>query len=132
MKEIVAWPVQLKTNVTIPELTLEHQAAESHSTDYIIVPPLVFTNFMCFLCYKQLGRAQEAESTLQELSILVQHDDGYHIPESCKAVSWQILGICQEMIYNYQAAYQSYTNALQQEYCDIGQASLIRIQNVIR
>ena len=132
MKEIVAWPVHLCAKLTLPELTVEHQAAENHSVDNLIVSPLVFTNFMCFLCYQPLGRIHEAKSTLQELSILVQHDDGYHIPETSKAISWQILGICQEMSYNYQTAYQSYTNALQQEYCDIGQASLIRIQNVIR
>ena len=32
MKEIVAWEVELETDVTIPELTLEHQAAENHSS----------------------------------------------------------------------------------------------------
>ena len=80
MREVVAWEVELKTDVTIPELTLEHQAATSHSTDVIFVPPLVFTSFMCFLCYQQLGRAHEAESTLQELSILVRHDDGLLYP----------------------------------------------------
>ena len=132
MKEIVAWPVELSTGVTIPELTLEHQAAANQSTDNLIVPPLVFTNFMCFLCYQLLGRAHEAESKLQELSILVQYDDGYHIQESSKAISWQILGFCQEMSGDHRGAYQSYTDALQQEYCDIGQASLIRIPNLIR
>ena len=30
MKEIVAWPVELGTNVTIPEMTLEHHAAANH------------------------------------------------------------------------------------------------------
>ena len=110
MREIVAMEIELRTDVTLPELTLEHQAAENRSTDDIIVPPLVFTNVMCFLCYQQLGRGHEAEFTLQELSILVQHDDGYHIPEAYKAISWQILGICQEMSGDLQAAYQSYCN----------------------
>ena len=132
MKEIVAWPVTLRTDVTIPELTLEHQAAENHSVDSIIVPPIVFTNFMCFLCYQQLRRIHEAESVLEELSIIVQYDDDYHIPESSKAISWQMLGICQEINGDHQGAYQSYCNALQQEWCHIGQASLIRIQNLIR
>ena len=71
MKEIVAWHVQLKTEVTIPELTLEHQAVANYSADSITVPPLVFNNFMRFLCYHQLGIVQEEQSMLQELSILV-------------------------------------------------------------
>ena len=132
MKEIVAWPVQLKTDVTIPELALEHQAADNHSVDYLIVPPLVFANFMCFLSYQQMERVQEAGSMLQELSILIQHDDRYHISKRDKAISWQILGICQEMSGDHQGAYQSYCNVLQQEWCQIRQASLIRIKNLIR
>ena len=41
MTEIVAWSVQLQTDVTIPELTLEHQAADNHSVDDITIPPYV-------------------------------------------------------------------------------------------
>ena len=95
MKEIVAWPVELMTDVTIPELTLEHQAAENHSVDGIYIPPLVSTNFMYFLCYHHMGMANNAQSMLQELSILVQYDNGYHIYRSDRAISWQMLGICQ-------------------------------------
>ena len=131
MKEIVAWPVQLCIDVTIPELTLEHQAAANHSTDSIIVPPLVFTNFMYFLCYHNMGIVHQAHSVLQELSILVQYDDGNHIPESCAAISWQMLGICQEMSGDLQAAYKSYYNALQQKWCYIKSASLMRVSVII-
>ena len=131
MKEIVAWNVELVTDVTIPELTLEHQAAENHSTDYIIVPPLLFTDFMMFLCYHHMGMVRNAQSTLQELSILVQYVNEYHIPESCEAISWQILGICQEMSGDYKGAYQSYWSALQQTWCHIQSASLMRILVII-
>ena len=131
-KEIVPWPVLLDTNVTITELALEHHAADNHSTDQIAIPPLVYANFICFLSYQQMGRTPEAGSVLQELSILVQYDTGYLIPESCQAISWQILGICQEMSGDHRGAYKSYTNALLQEYCDIGQATLTRIKNLVK
>ena len=130
MKEIIAWDVELCTVVTIPELTLEHKAADSHDINCIAIPPLVFANLMCFLCNQQMRRIQEARSALQELSILVQYDNEYHIPKRDKAISWQILGICQEMSGDHQGAYQSYNNALQQDFSHIGQASLIRIQNL--
>ena len=132
MKEIVAMAVVLDADVTIPELTLEHPAAKNHSVDGIVVPPLVLINFMCFLCYQRMGRIQEAGCVLQELSILVPYDNDYHMSERDNAISWQILGICQEMSGDHQGAYQSYNNALQQEFSHIGQAPLIRIQQLMR
>ena len=132
IKEIVAFDVELNTDMTIPELTLEHQVAANFSSDMLVVPPLVFTNFMYYLCYRKMEKYQEAQSMLQELSILVQYDDGYHIYVSDKAMSWQILGICQEISGDHQGANISYFNALQQEWCPIGPASFVRMQNVIR
>ena len=127
MKEIVAWYVELETGMTKPELTLEHRAAASHSTDLIPIPPLVYINFMCFLCYQHMGMVQEAQSMLQELLILIQYDDDYHIPVHGRAISWQMLGICQEMSGDYQGAYKSYWNALHQKWCPIQYASLMRM-----
>ena len=131
MKEIVAWNVVLETDVTIPELALEHQAAASHSFSSTFVPPLVFTNFMCFLCYHHMKIAEEAQSMLQELTMLVQYDNDYHISVRDKAISWQILGICQEMSGDHEGAYQSYRNALDQKWGKIKSASFMRISVLI-
>ena len=131
MKEILAWAVELMTDVTIQELTLEHQATDNEYLDLIAVPPLVFTNFISFLCYHHMGMVHEAQSMLQELSILVQYDDSYHISVRDKAISWQMLGICQEMSGDHKGAYQAYCNALQQKYCDMPFAPLARICVII-
>ena len=104
---------------------------ENHSVDGIYIPPLVSTNFMYFLCYHHMGMANNAQSMLQELSILVQYDNGYHIYRRDRAISWQMLGICQEMSGNYKGAYQSYSNALQQKWCQVKSASLMRISVII-
>ena len=130
MKEIVAWPFNLYTIITVPELSLEHQAAANHSVDELIMPPLVLTNFMSFLCYYCMQKIQDSRSALHELTMLVHYDDGYHIYESGKAISWQVLGICQQMSGDGLGAYQSYTNALQQTWCEVGLASLVRIRNL--
>ena len=130
MKEIVAWPVNLNTNITIPELSLEHHAAANHSTDKLLIPPLVMTNFLSFLSYHYMQKIQESRSALQELTMLVHYDDGYHINDKDKAISWQVLGICQQMSDDRQGAYQSYNNALQQTWCQVGLASLVRIRNL--
>ena len=131
MKEIVAWPIQLNTVITIPELLIEHEAAANLSTDYIIMPPLVLTNFMTFLCYHHMQRSQESRSALQELIMLVHYDDNNHIYVRDRAISWQVLGICQQMSGDRQTAYQSYNNALQQKWCPFGLASLVRIRNLL-
>ena len=131
MREIVAWPVALFANVTIPELTLEHEAADNHSVDGIPIPPLVFTDFMCFLCYHHMRIVHKVQSMLQELLILVQYDNDYHISGRDCAISWQILGICQEMSGDHQGAYQSYCKAIQQKWCHIKSASLMRISVII-
>ena len=131
MKEIVAWPIPLNSDITLPELSLEHQAAVNHSTDLIIIPPLVLTNFLSFLCCHYMHRIQDSRSALQELTMLVHYDDCYHIRDPEKAISWQVLGICQQMSGNRQGAYQSYSNALQQTWCKVGLASLVRIRNLL-
>ena len=131
MREVVAWPVDLRTDVTIPELTLEHQAAANHSTSRIDVPPLVFTDFMFFLCYHHMGMVGKAQSMFQELSILIKYDNEDHIIAKDKAISWQMLGICQEMSGDYKGTYQSYYEALQQKWCHIKSASLMRISVII-
>ena len=131
MKEIVAWPLQLETVVTIPELKLEHQAGVNHSTDGITIPPLVFTDFMSFLCYHHMEIVHQTQSMLQELSILVHHDDDYHISKRDRAISWQILGICQAMCGDHKGAYQSYCYAIPQKWCPVKSASLMRISVII-
>ena len=130
MKEIVAWPIELETCITMPELSLEHNAAANHSMDILSMPPLVLTNFLLFLCYFHIQNWHDGRLALQDLAALVQYDDGYHIDSTEKAISWQVLGICQQMSGDRQEAYQSYTNALQQKWCEVGLATLARIQTL--
>ena len=130
MKEIVAWPIELNADVTIQELALEHQAAYNYSVEKFCIPPLVFTKFAYFLCYHHMTMVQEAESALQELTILV-HEYSDHIPKRDRAISWQILGICQEMKGDCKGAYQSYCNALQQRWGIIKCASFSRILVIV-
>ena len=131
MKEIVALPVELKRDITLPELLLEHHAAANHAADHIIIPPLVLTKFMSFLYYHYMQRIDESKLALHELTMLVHYDDGHHIYDPYKAISWQVLGICQQMSGDRHGAFQSYSNAIQQKWCPIGLASLVRIRNLL-
>ena len=132
MKEIVAWPVVIKQNISITELNPEHYSAKLVATDHIVIPPLVLAHFLSFLCHYNMQNFQMATSVLHDLHILLPYDDGYNIHESCQAISWQILGICQEKSGDYHRAYQSYSNCLQQKWCPINLASILRIKNLER
>ena len=75
MKEIVAWPIELVDPViTLPELLMEHHAAANHSTKRFMMPPLVMTNFVLFLCYYYVKNWIEARIYLRDLAALVQYD----------------------------------------------------------
>ena len=102
-------------------------------SDVIFVPPLVMANFLLFLCYFRKENIVCAISIIEELYVIVYYDNQYHIDESDKTISWQILGICQEISGNYREAIHSYTNVLhQQMYPEFRLSSILRMRNIIQ
>ena len=88
----------------IPELSIEsHVSSETTNPSHLQVPPLVCALFLEYLCQKKLGKERDADKASRELSGLLQHGNE-HVPFAFGAISWQILGICQQMSGNYQAA----------------------------
>ena len=131
MKEVVVDLVFLNADTGLSLLNLEHRAAAEISTSDISFPPLVLANFLLFLSNWNMGYWFHAEETINDMSALVHFDDGYHINAVDRAISWEILGICQEMMGDYQGAYQSYTTALQQPNNEIKAATKIRLRNLL-
>ena len=74
-----------------------------------MISPLVYLNFLLFLSYTRLGENHRRIQILEELHTLVYYDDGYHILARIKAISWEILGVCQHIIGDYQNALISLT-----------------------
>ena len=99
--------IDIKNNY-IPEFHLE-----THNLDIklFLIPPLVYAFFLQYLCQRKLGHLREADNTLYELSLLVQHDDGHHIGLYCREISWHIVGICQQMSSENRAACRSFMTA---------------------
>ena len=132
MIKVVAWPVGLGINSDLSELALEHQeSAKQIGTDFIVFPPLIISNFLLFLSQFHMRYHDKANEALSDLLIIVHYNDGHHIHDLAKAISWEILGICQEMMGDYQGAYQSYTTALQQPYNYFKAATEIRLQSLL-
>uniref|UniRef100_K1QRQ9 Uncharacterized protein n=1 Tax=Magallana gigas TaxID=29159 RepID=K1QRQ9_MAGGI len=72
-----------------------------------------------------------SQATLDELQVLVHHDRGLYVPNLLRDISWEILGICQQITGNLQAALYSYQQSLTQYPCNkIQTATQCRIQDV--
>ena len=97
-----------------PEFCLEvYSEYTDISKTGIDISPLVYAFFLQFLCQRRLGCQGGADEALYELSLLLQHDRKC-IDKSYHGISWQILGVCQQMNGDDRAACRSYVKGVQQ------------------
>nr|XP_022315415.1 uncharacterized protein LOC111119501 [Crassostrea virginica] len=87
----------------INELTPEQQSALQKNRPFLYIPLFVVLHFVEFLCYRHIDIAL-AQAALEELQVLVHHDQGLYVSDFNRDISWEILGICQQMSGNLQAA----------------------------
>ena len=98
----------------IPELYLELHSQDTNSREFpFLIPPLVCGFFLQYLCLRKLGHLRETDDALYELSLLVKHDDKHHINFDQRAISWNIVAICQQMSGDDRAACRSFFRAQQ-------------------
>ena len=128
-KKILTISFKLVTKTCVPELELEHQACQLHnSVDSLFFPPLAVANYLLVLLNSNMGRHNRANDALNDFYELVHRDEENHIINgACRAVSLEMLGICQQLVGDNQAAYRSFTAALQQPYNDFYVATLTRL-----
>ena len=119
----------------IPELFIERHSSSARfimrSPSRIPIPPLVCAFFLQYLCQRKLKHLREADEALYELSLLIQHDDGRLMCTHHPDISWQILGICQQMTGDDRAACQSYLNVLKHEDNRRHTAACIRLGTIL-
>nr|XP_022310282.1 uncharacterized protein LOC111115738 [Crassostrea virginica] len=130
MRQAVACDIKLN-NFTcyIKELTLE-QFAIQNNRDITFIPLFVLLHFVEFLCYRHIDTTL-AQTALEELQVLVHHDQGLYIRDLLRDISWEILGICQQMTGNHHAALYSYQQSLTQyPLHKLQNVTLMRIQDL--
>ncbi|XP_062567232.1 uncharacterized protein LOC134229501 [Saccostrea cucullata] len=113
----IAWavPIRLHGNsYFLEELTLEHSAAEQNSF-ILIIPPSVLVEMLSVLSNYRLGNTSQYEQSLTDLHTLLLYDDGSYVPLQFRGISWQILGICQQLVGDLHGALQSYQESLRQK-----------------
>ncbi|XP_022299446.2 uncharacterized protein LOC111108135 [Crassostrea virginica] len=97
----------------INELSPELQPRSIYCSMFLFIPPFVLLHMLEYLCCRHVDPLR-AQAALDDLQVLVHHDQGLIVPVIFRDISWEILGICQQMTGNHQAALYSYTQSLRQ------------------
>lgn len=114
-----------KRCMLIQELTLEKTVTTQLA---LCISPYIMTLMMLIVCNHD--NSQKQQEVLRELYILVHNEDERYIDKSLRDISWQILGICQQICGDHRGALRSYQESLKQEpYNGIQEASYRRIQD---
>ncbi|KAK3084245.1 hypothetical protein FSP39_010636 [Pinctada imbricata] len=131
LKNFVIEAYKYEPSISVEDLTLESDVKKYlHGCGCLQIPTLVFLNFMLILNSARVNDILTMNEILHELKTLVQFDDCYHIFFLIRAISWEILGICQQLCGDLNGAYQSYVNALIDECTDFKEATVFRIKSL--
>ena len=97
MRQTVAHDIDLYNYVcNIEQLALEHQSASQKFIAKLIIPPSILLHMLEFLCCRHVD-PMRAQAALDDLQDLVHHDQGELVHPLLRKISWEILGICQQV-----------------------------------
>ncbi|XP_052701244.1 uncharacterized protein LOC128178224 [Crassostrea angulata] len=131
MRQAVAEKIKLDNELCyISELLPEQQSSRQNGGSALYIPTFVLLHMLEFLCSRHVD-TMRAQAALDDLQVLVHHDQGQYVDDDLRDISWEILGICQQMTGNFQAALYSYQQSLRQyQFNKIQTATTERIQDL--
>ncbi|XP_056016635.1 uncharacterized protein LOC130053422 [Ostrea edulis] len=131
LRHAVAWGIKLDNRIIyINELMTEQMVSLQNHLPTLFIPPLVVLHMLEFLCYRHTD-TMRAQTALNDLQVLVHHDQGLYVSVELRDISWQILGICQQISGNLRSALYSYQQSLRQyPFHKIQSATLMRIHEL--
>ncbi|XP_061183468.1 uncharacterized protein LOC133191748 [Saccostrea echinata] len=98
---------------------------------FLIIPPFVFLQMLEVLCCRHVD-AISRKQALEDLQLLIYQNEPLTVPVMFRDISWQILGICQQVTGNYQEALYSFQQSLQEyPFHGIRQATCERILKLL-
>ncbi|XP_062607368.1 uncharacterized protein LOC134269161 [Saccostrea cucullata] len=131
MRHAVAMDIVLEDEICyINELLIEHQSGLQCGCPILPIPLYVLLHMLEILCYRHVDSVR-AQTALNDLQDLVHHDQGMYIHPNQRDISWEILGICQQVIGNHQAALYSYQQSLRHTTNNIQTATFMRMQEIM-
>ncbi|XP_062592428.1 uncharacterized protein LOC134253853 [Saccostrea cucullata] len=98
----------------IDELVLEQKISEKNGVFTLLIPPLVMLHTLFILNHHRLGDTVRSHQSIQDLQTLLLQDDGVYIETMLRDISWQILGICQQIGGDLEGARESFLNSLKE------------------
>ena len=136
----LSWSLKMRKTVTdfislrnwvpyIDELQIEQQFCFQNDQYVLYISPFIMLHMLEFLCYRHVDPTRK-QAALDDLQLLVHH--GLDELDVCvKDISWEILGICQQIDGNLQAALFSYQQSLRELPLNRMQpATIYRIQDL--
>ena len=94
---------------------IPHELRPEVQDEFFVVPPVVMSHCLRFLCYHHLHNIVNRKQSLRDLYLTIK--EKYFIPESILSNSLTILGVCNEIVGDKETADRCYNTALQNEYC---------------
>ncbi|XP_062572651.1 uncharacterized protein LOC134234591 [Saccostrea cucullata] len=114
MRQAVAMDIRLQNEILyISELIPEQKFSLENGYSMLYIPSYILLYMLEILCYIHVD-TMRVKTALDDLQTLVHYDQGQLIPLIDRGISWQILGICQQVTGNLQAALYSYQQSLRQ------------------
>jgi hypothetical protein len=131
LTHVVAWDIRLDNRfIYINELMTEQIISSQNNMSALQIPLLVMLHMLEFLCYRHID-TMRALTVLNDLRVLVHHDQGQYVDVLERDISWQILGICQQISGDLQDALYSYHQSLTQyPFHKIHSATMMRIHDI--
>ncbi|XP_062611987.1 uncharacterized protein LOC134273792 [Saccostrea cucullata] len=132
MKVASVKDIYLHNNIQyIEELCLEQTLSLQNGNNTLMLPSHVMVKMLSILCHFRLGNRSQFLQSLTDLQALLLYDDGKYVHLHLRDISWQILGICQQVVGDLHGALRSYQESLRQvQFHKIQEATFIRIENV--
>nr|XP_011428581.1 uncharacterized protein LOC105329110 [Crassostrea gigas] len=131
MRQAIAGNVLLNDQICyITELLLEQESSYRTNSGYILISPFILSNMLEFLICRH-NDTSRAQAALDNITALIQHEEGGYGVNQGMDMAWEILGICQEIKGNIQDARFSFQQSLKQyPFSLIQLATRERIQNL--
>ena len=125
MRKCLIWDMQFYSEyLYIDELVPEQEANKADNDGVLRIPTFVMLHMLFVLTHHRLGDAVRSQRSLQDLHM-------FHVHMYVRDISWQILGICQQISGDYVGALNSFRRSLQQyPYNRIQKATRLRIQTI--
>ncbi|XP_052691017.1 uncharacterized protein LOC128168898 [Crassostrea angulata] len=131
MRQAVTMDIILDNEICyIIELLPEQQSGRQNSLPALSIPYVVLLHMLEFLCLRHVDKTR-AQTVLDDLQVLVHDDRGLYVNDIYRDISWEILGICQQITGNIHAALYSFLQSLRQyPFNEIQTATIQRIQEL--